>query len=158
MTGFEPATSWSQTTRSTKLSYTPRWRMHITHARVSHQKISARDLSPRRPSRGGLSDNSNQCGVSTCALLPRIQILAITSRQVARKLSKMAHRVRDLLVPSEPISDTSSSPLEGEGRVRDPLIVNRTRLRIVRWFPGNNDLRPAHSYRNVCSLDSAAAR
>ena len=25
VTGFEPATSWSQTTRSTKLSYTPLW-------------------------------------------------------------------------------------------------------------------------------------
>ena len=47
VTGFEPATSWSQTTRSTKLSYTPCWRMHITHARVSHQKFR-RDLSPRR--------------------------------------------------------------------------------------------------------------
>src|SRR5438876_3901289 len=44
VTGFEPATSWSQTTRSTKLSYTPRWRMHITHARVSHPKISARPV------------------------------------------------------------------------------------------------------------------
>src|ERR1700693_1425091 len=48
VTGFEPATSWSQTTRSTKLSYTPRWRMHIMHARGSHQK-SWRDLSPPRP-------------------------------------------------------------------------------------------------------------
>ena len=30
VTGFEPATSWSQTTRSTKLSYTPNCVMLIT--------------------------------------------------------------------------------------------------------------------------------
>ena len=33
---------------------------------------------------------------------------------------KIVRRVRDLLVLSGPISDTSSSPFEGEGRVRDP--------------------------------------
>ena len=37
VTGFEPATSWSQTRRSTKLSYTPRFPWCLG------------DLSPRRP-------------------------------------------------------------------------------------------------------------
>jgi hypothetical protein len=37
VTGFEPATSWSQTTRSTKLSYTPNlWLMHITRCNQTH--------------------------------------------------------------------------------------------------------------------------
>src|ERR1700682_2318525 len=37
VTGFEPATSWSQTTRSTKLSYTPRpCVMHITTCLFAH--------------------------------------------------------------------------------------------------------------------------
>jgi hypothetical protein len=142
VTGFEPATSWSQTTRSTKLSYTPRWRMHIMHAPASHQKISVRPVrrgdrstklamanpshgglsyTPRwrmhimhahvshqrisvrpvaaaSPSRGAPSYTANRCGVSTCALLPPIQMFAIPSGQRAHKLSKIAHRVRDLLV------------------------------------------------------------
>ncbi len=33
VTGFEPATSWSQTRRSTKLSYTPRDCAVLYHAR-----------------------------------------------------------------------------------------------------------------------------
>jgi hypothetical protein len=37
VTGFEPATSWSQTTRSTKLSYTPvRRLMNITRCNPAH--------------------------------------------------------------------------------------------------------------------------
>src|SRR5689334_1308281 len=47
-TGFEPATSWSQTTRSTKLSYAPgHCVMVIMGAARAHVKFS--DLSPRRP-------------------------------------------------------------------------------------------------------------
>src|SRR5438094_5574031 len=57
VTGFEPATSWSQTRRSTKLSYTPKcFVMLITRSRVSHAEIlhpidltQSCDLSPRRP-------------------------------------------------------------------------------------------------------------
>jgi hypothetical protein len=37
VTGFEPATSWSQTTRSTKLSYTPHCRLiHIMRGNTAH--------------------------------------------------------------------------------------------------------------------------
>src|SRR6202035_3373279 len=36
VTGFEPATSWSQTTRSTKLSYTPDFMMNIMRRDFSH--------------------------------------------------------------------------------------------------------------------------
>src|SRR5207248_7081636 len=42
VTGFEPATSWSQTTRSTKLSYTPRRVMLIMSSRSAHPEISSR--------------------------------------------------------------------------------------------------------------------
>ena len=40
VTGFEPATSWSQTTRSTKLSYTPlAAHMFIMSRRNTHAKV-----------------------------------------------------------------------------------------------------------------------
>ena len=42
VTGFEPATSWSQTTRSTKLSYTPFRVMLIMSSRSAHPEISSR--------------------------------------------------------------------------------------------------------------------
>ena len=41
VTGFEPATSWSQTTRSTKLSYTPEPDENTASAKIlSHMFIS----------------------------------------------------------------------------------------------------------------------
>ena len=39
VTGFEPATSWSQTRRSTKLSYTPHARMNIMPRGNLHVKL-----------------------------------------------------------------------------------------------------------------------
>jgi hypothetical protein len=46
VTGFEPATSWSQTRRSTKLSYTPEcFVMLITRNAPTHVKV------PRGPQR-----------------------------------------------------------------------------------------------------------
>ena len=81
-----------------------------------------------------------------------------SKQQASANFQKIVRRVRDLLVLSGPISDISFSPLEGEARARIQLIVNRTRLRIVRRLPGNNDLRFAHFHRNVGSLDLAAAR
>src|SRR3989475_12058626 len=48
VTGFEPATSWSQTTRSTKLSYTPLMcGMFITHHRSAHPE-TWRSLAVKR--------------------------------------------------------------------------------------------------------------
>ena len=47
MTGFEPATSWSQTTRSTKLSYTPHFLMNITHRDFSHAESWRSDRSTK---------------------------------------------------------------------------------------------------------------
>src|SRR5437867_7794401 len=48
VTGFEPATSWSQTRRSTKLSYTP---------------CSARDLTRSRPKR--IQNLGSACAATT---------------------------------------------------------------------------------------------
>jgi hypothetical protein len=57
VTGFEPATSWSQTRRSTKLSYTPVINDTAYHASADRAMrklqrrphVDTRDLSPRRP-------------------------------------------------------------------------------------------------------------
>ena len=48
VTGFEPATSWSQTRRSTKLSYTPQLRvMLITMWRFAHAESVRMELNAR---------------------------------------------------------------------------------------------------------------
>src|ERR1700719_3675634 len=53
VTGFEPATSWSQTTRSTKLSYTPMKSVDAYHASdccaLGNLQPLWRGESPRRP-------------------------------------------------------------------------------------------------------------
>ena len=52
VTGFEPATSWSQTTRSTKLSYTPENRLpHSTGASEAHSNFDG--ATCRRGDRSG---------------------------------------------------------------------------------------------------------
>src|SRR3954453_19624741 len=63
VTGFEPATSWSQTRRSTKLSYTPSFLDSLTIcqsallAKTAQPVAAATALpsSPERIRRGGLS-------------------------------------------------------------------------------------------------------
>jgi hypothetical protein len=47
--GFEPPTSWSQTTRSTKLSYAPKLWIDLSRIASACIRKGAPDLSRRRP-------------------------------------------------------------------------------------------------------------